>query len=133
MMMTLRTLLNVGFMMFMLMVIFKARDHSSITGKYTASANRDCNIKVKLCKNWANSILKINVVPKVLEKHTNFNINSKLIFIDSLSSSLDKLVKKLGQSDFKYLCQEFHSKVLDLVKQKGFYPYENMSGFKKFK
>ena len=40
MMMTLRTLLNVGFMMFMLMVIFKARHHSSITGKYTASANR---------------------------------------------------------------------------------------------
>ena len=107
-------------MMFMLMVIFKARDHSSITGKHTASANRDCNIKVKLCKNWANSILKINVIPKVLEKHTNFNINSKLIFIDSLSSSLDKLVKKLGQSDFKYLCQEFHSKVLYLVKQKGF-------------
>ena len=58
MMMTLRTLLNVGFMMFMLMVIFKPRDHSSITGKYTASANRDCNTKVKLCKNWANSVLK---------------------------------------------------------------------------
>ena len=54
---------------------------------------------------------KINAIPKVLEKHTSFNINSKLIFIDSLSSSLDKLVKKLGQSDFKYMCQEFHSKV----------------------
>ena len=28
---------------------------------------------------------------------------------------------------------DFDSKVLDLVKQKGFYPYEYMSGFKKFK
>ena len=31
------------------------------------------------------------------------------------------------------LSQEFNNKVLDLVKQKGFYPYEYMSGFEKFK
>ena len=39
-----------------------------------------------------------------------FNINSKLIFIDSfqfLSSSLESLVKNLGKDDFKYLSQEF--------------------------
>ena len=55
----------------------KVRDHCHITGKYNASAHRDCNIKVKLnhkipvmfqnlknlipillCKNQANSILK---------------------------------------------------------------------------
>ena len=39
-----------------------------------------------------------------------FNINSKLIFIDSfqfLSSSLESLVKNLGEDDFKYLSQEF--------------------------
>ena len=57
-------------------------------------------------------------------------------FIDSfqfLSSSLDSLVKNLSKDDFKYLSQEFHNSVLDLVKQKGFYPCEYMSHFEKFK
>ena len=31
------------------------------------------------------------------------------------------------------MCQEFDRNVLDLVKQKGFYPYEYMSDFGKFK
>ena len=35
--------------------------------------------------------------------------------------------------DFKYLRQEFNKSKLDLVKQKGFYPYEHMSDFEKFK
>ena len=43
------------------------------------------------------------------------------------------LVKNLGNDDFKYLSQEFDDKVLYLVKQKGFYPYEYMNGFEKFK
>ena len=66
----------------------------------------------------------------------SFTINNKLIFIDSfqlLSSSLDSLVKDLKNNDFKYLIQEFHKNKLDLVKQKGFYPYEYMTDFEKFK
>ena len=39
----------------------------------------------------------------------------------------------MRKDDFKYLSQEFDTNVLDLVKQKGFYPYEYMSGFEKFK
>ena len=31
------------------------------------------------------------------------------------------------------MSQEFDNNVLDLVKQKGFYPYEYMSDFEKFK
>ena len=31
------------------------------------------------------------------------------------------------------MSQEFDNKVLNLVKQKGFYPYEYMTGFEKFK
>ena len=31
------------------------------------------------------------------------------------------------------MSQEFDNKVLDLVKQKGFYPYEYMGDFDKFK
>ena len=41
---------------------------------------------------------KMNVIPNRLEKYMSFNINNKLIFIDSfqfLSSSLDSLVKNL--------------------------------------
>ena len=66
----------------------------------------------------------------------SLNIYKKLSFIDSfqfLSSSLDSLVKHLSKGEFKYFSQKFNSKVLDLVKQKGFYPYEYMSDFEKFK
>ena len=66
----------------------------------------------------------------------SFSINNKLNVIDSfelLGSSLDSLVKNLGKNDFKYLSQEFDNNVLDLVKQKGFYPYEHVSHFEKFK
>ena len=31
------------------------------------------------------------------------------------------------------MSQEFDNNILDLVKQKGFYPYEHMSAFEKFK
>ena len=78
---------------------------------------------------------EINVTPNALEKYMNFNISNKLIFVDSfqlLSSSLESLVKILGKNYFKYLSQEFNSKVLDLDKEKLFYPYEYMSGFEKY-
>ena len=39
----------------------------------------------------------------------------------------------MGEHGFKHLSQECDSKVLCLVKEKGFYPYECMSGFEKFK
>ena len=42
-------------------------------------------------------------------------------------------LKKIGKNDFKYLSQEFGNNVLDLVKQKGFYSYEYMIDFEKFK
>ena len=66
----------------------------------------------------------------------SFTINNKLSFIDSFQiqrSSLDSLVKNLNKDDFKYLSQEFDDKVLDLVKEKGFYTYEYMSDFEKSK
>ena len=66
----------------------------------------------------------------------SFTIKNKLSFIDSfqfLSSSLDSLVKNSNKDDLKYLSQEFGNNVLDLVKQKGFYPYKYMSDFEKFK
>ena len=66
----------------------------------------------------------------------SFSINNKLSFVDRfqfLSSSLERLIENLNKDDFKYLSQELHNNVLDLVKQKGFYPNEYMSNFEKFK
>ena len=104
------------------------------------SAQRDCNINVKLnhkiplvfynLTNYDSHLimqelikfdLKINVVPNGLEKYMSFRINNKLSFIDSfqlLSSSLESLVKNLAKDDFKYLSQEFDNNKLDLVKQR---------------
>ena len=49
-----------------------------------------------------------------------------------MNSSFDKLVKKLSDEDFKYFIEEFSSENLELLKQKGAYPYEYMNSFEKF-
>ena len=64
-----------------------------------------------------------------------FTINKNLIFIDSMkfmNSSLDVLVKKFSDNDFKHLSQEFNGDLLKLVKQKGVYPLEYTGNFEKF-
>ena len=66
----------------------------------------------------------------------SFTINNKLIFIGSfqfLNSSLDSSFKNLSKNDFNYLNQEFGNNVLNLIKQKGLYPYEYMNDFEKVK
>ena len=92
----------------------KVKDHCHITGKYRGSAHRDCNINLKLnhkihaafhnLKIYDSHIviqelgkfsLKVIVIPNGLEKYMSFTINNNSSFIDSL---------------------------LDLVKQKLFYP-----------
>ena len=49
-----------------------------------------------------------------------------------MNSSLDKLVKNLSDKDFKYFIEEFGSENLELLKQKGAYPYEYMNSFERF-
>ena len=49
-----------------------------------------------------------------------------------INSNLDKLVKGLSDEDFKYLVEEFGSKILELLKQKDAYLYEYMNSFEKF-
>ena len=49
-----------------------------------------------------------------------------------MNSSLDKHVKNLSDEDFKYLVEEFGSENLELLKQQGDYPYENMNSFERF-
>ena len=79
--------------------------------------------------------VKVSVIPNGLEEYMVFTISNNLIFIDSIqlmNSSLDVLVKNVSEMDFKYLSQEFSGDLLELVKQKGVYPYEYMDSFEKF-
>ena len=79
--------------------------------------------------------LKVDVIPNRLEKYMAFFLGKDLVFIDSMqfvNSSLDKLVKNLSDEDFKYLVKEFSCESLELLKQKGAYPYEYMNCFKRF-
>ena len=48
-----------------------------------------------------------------------------------MNSSIDKLVKNLSDEDFKYLVEKFGSKNLELLKQKGAYPYEYRNSFER--
>ena len=53
-----------------------------------------------------------------------FFLNKNLVFIDSMqfmNSTLDKLAKNVSDKDFKCLIEEFGSKNLELLKQKGSY------------
>ena len=76
--------------------------------------------------------VKISVIPNGLENYMAFFLNKILVLIDSMqfmNFSLDKLVKDLSDEDFKCLVEEFGSKNLRLLKQKGDYPYEYMKSF----
>ena len=78
--------------------------------------------------------VKTNVIRNGLEKYMTYFLNKKL-FINSMqfmNSTLDKLVKNLSDKDFKYLVEELSSENLELLKQKGAYPYEYMDSFEKF-
>ena len=62
-------------------------------------------------------------------------LNKNILLIDSMqfkNSSLDNLVKNLSDKDFQYLVEELSSENLELLKQKGAYPYECMNSFKRF-
>ena len=121
----------------------KVRDHCHITRKYKGSAHWSCNINLGLTKKVPVTFhnlrgydsqlimreigkfdVSVSVVPNGLEKYMVFTINNNFFFIDS---------RNLSDNDFKYSSQElkFSGDLLELVKQKGMYPYEYMDSFKK--
>ena len=124
----------------------KVRHHCHITGTYKGSAHWSCNINLKLSKKvpvmfhnlrgYDNHLImqetckfdvKVSVIPNGLEKYMAFTINTNLVFIESMqfmmNCTLDALVKNLSNNDFKYLSEEISGEFLELVKQKGVYPY----------
>ena len=132
----------------------KVRDHCHITRKYIGSAHWSCNINLKLAqrvpvifqnlRGYDSQLIimqiskfdvKVSVTSNRLEKYMAFTINNNLVFINSIQfmdSSLQALVKNLSDNDFKYLSEEFSGDLLELVRQKGVYPYEYMDSFKWF-
>ena len=78
---------------------------------------------------------RVSVIPNGLEKYMSFTLNGNIVFIDSVlfsNSPVDKLVKNLSDKDFEYLSEVFSDEELELVKQKGVYPYEYFNSFKRF-
>ena len=132
----------------------KVRDHCHVTGKFRGAAHWNCNINFQLTKKvpvifhnlrgYDSHLIfcelnkfdvKIDVIPNRLEIYMAFFLNRNLVFFDSMkfmNSSLKKLVKNLMDDDFKYLTEEFGSQNLEVIKQKGVYPYEYMDSFKRF-
>lgn len=84
----------------------------------------------------------ITVIPNNMEKYISFSIRRKsskypltLQFVDSfqfLNTSLQKLVENLETSKFNIMRKCISSAHMDLLFQKGIYPYEYMSSFHKF-
>ena len=119
----------------------KVRDHCHITGKYRAAAHYSCNISLNISKKVpvifhnlkgydSHLIFKelskfdcrVSVIPNGLENYMSFSLNRNIVFIDSMlfmKSNLDKLVKNLGDDDFKYLSEVFSGEKLELFKKKG--------------
>ena len=129
----------------------KVRDHCHVTGKFRGAARESCNLNFQLTKKVSvifhnlrghlifNELdkfeVKINVILNGLEKYMAFFLNKNLVFIDSMqfmNSSLDKLVKNLSDEDFRYSVEEFGSENLELLKQKGAYPYKYMNSSERF-
>ena len=79
--------------------------------------------------------LNINAIPNNMEKYMAFMLGNHLTFIDSfqfMNSSLDKLVSNLPKDDLIYTSKVFKGKRLNLMSQKGVYPYDFMDSFEKF-
>ena len=128
----------------------KVRDHCHVTEKFKGAAHWSCNINLQLTKKvpiifhnlkcYDSHLifceLNKSVVTNGLEKYMTFFLNKNLVFIDSMqfmNSSLNKFVKNLSDEDFKYLIEEFGSKNLKPLNQKGAYPYEYINSFERFK
>lgn len=79
------------------------------------------------------SLKKISIV-KILWKNTVKKKTSwaKKCHVFNKLYILENLVQNSPKNKFNYLSQEFNEKQLELLKQKGYYPYEYLNSFERF-
>jgi hypothetical protein len=129
----------------------KVWDHCHITGKYRGAAHNECNLKYKIprqipvvfhnLRGYDSHLLvqqfgkfpddDISVIPNNMEKYMSITLG-RFRFIDSfqfMPASLDVLVK--NTTKFYHTESEIKENV-DLLKQKGVYPYDYMNSWSKF-
>ena len=140
----------------------KCRDHDHRTGQFRGATHQKCNINyfnnrylpvvfhnlrgydshliIKKAHDISNKLNnpKFDIIPNSYEKFMSFNIGN-LKFIDSLQfmpSSLEKLVVNLYDEKDKYHnfnhMKKYYNDNIDLLCQKGFYPYEWFDDASKF-
>lgn len=140
----------------------KVRDHNHATGQYRGAAHSHCNINKKRSyhipvffhnlRGYDSHLImqgihryaeekRISIIPNTMEKYVSFQLGN-LRFLDSLQflgpgSSLDTLAKNL--TEFPHLKEQFENvwsfgkpEDLNLLQQKGIYPYSYVKNFKVF-
>ena len=140
----------------------KVRDHNHATGAYRGAAHSYCNIQKKRSyhipvffhnlRGYDGHLImqgihryadekRIKVIPNNMEKYVSFQLGN-LRFLDSLQflgpgASLEKLAENL--QEFPHLKQQFpqvwtfnQPEYLDMLCQKGIYPYSYMTSFSRF-
>ena len=140
----------------------KVRDHNHATGAYRGAAHSYCNIQKKRSyhipvffhnlRGYDGHLImqgihryadtkQIKVIPNNMEKYVSFQLGN-LRFLDSLQflgpgASLEKLAENL--TEFPHLKQQFpevwtfnQPEYLNMMCQKGIYPYSYMTSFSRF-
>ena len=132
----------------------KVRDHDHYTGQFRGAAHNSCNLNFKakqaipvfihnlkgydchlIMQAAANEQFNLKALPKQSEEFVMFQIG-KAKFLDSfsfLASSLEKLAESLDKSDFNHTRRmvKNNDELLNLLTQKGVYPYEWVDGLDK--
>jgi hypothetical protein len=126
--------------------LIKCAHHNHLTGEYIGACHSLCNLQLKYkhkavpiiihnLKSYDSHLIlsglkkarNIFVIPSNSEHYMSITVDHKFKFIDSfqfLPSSLQKLVSELPKNGFTITKKVFEDSVIDLVSQKGVFPYD---------
>ncbi|CAB4041307.1 uncharacterized transposon-derived, partial [Paramuricea clavata] len=122
--------------------VIKCRDHCHITGKYRGAACDKCNLRMRTPKfvpilfhNLESYDAHLFVKSLGLsEGDEEKTLCLEMRFLDSYKftlASLDYLASTLSKDDFHTLESQLEHSGIELLKRKGVFPYEFMTGYDK--